>query len=51
MNVWTDEEVVAKWRNMAEHRMSQMEGREKLFESYKITVCKAIRTYGCAGSL
>lgn len=45
MNVWTDEEAVSRWRNVMEHRMSQKEGREKLFESYKITVCKAIREY------
>ena len=45
MNIWTDEEAVAKWRNVMEHRMSQKEGREKLFESYRITVCSAIRTY------
>ena len=45
MNVWTDEEAVARWRNEVEHRMSQREGREKLFESYRITVCKAIREY------
>ena len=45
MNIWTDEEAVARWRNVVEHRMSQKEGREKLFESYKITVCSAIRAY------
>lgn len=45
LNVWTDEDAVARWRNVMEHRMSQKEGREKLFESYKITVCSAIRTY------
>ena len=45
MNVWTDEEAVARWRNVVEHRMSQKEGREKLFESYRITVCSAIRSY------
>ena len=45
MNVWTDEEAVARWRNEVEHRMSQREGREKLFESYRITVCKTIREY------
>ncbi|MDC7291074.1 hypothetical protein NXH76_25120 [Blautia schinkii] len=28
-----------------QHRMSQKEGRGKLFESYKITVCSAIREY------
>ena len=28
-----------------QHRMSQKEGRENLFESYKITVCSEIRSY------
>ncbi len=45
MNVWEDEEALSRWRNTMEHRMSQKEGREKLFESYKITVCEAIREY------
>ena len=45
MNVWTDEAAVARWRNVIQHRMSQKEGREKLFESYKITVCSTLRTY------
>lgn len=45
MNVWTDESAVERWRNVMEHRMSQKEGREKLFESYKITVCSEIRSY------
>ena len=45
MIVWTDEEAVSRWRNAIEYRMSQKEGREKLFESYKITVCKSIPEY------
>ena len=45
MNVWTDEDAVTRWRNVMEHRMSQQEGREKLFESYQITVCSVIRSY------
>lgn len=45
MNVWTDEAAVERWRNVMQHRMSQKEGREKLFESYKITVCFVLRTY------
>ena len=45
MNVWTDEAAVERWRNVVGHRMSQEEGREKLFESYKITVCSTIREY------
>lgn len=45
MNVWTDETAVERWRNVMQHRMSQKEGREKLFDSYKITVCSEIRSY------
>lgn len=45
MNVWTDEAAVERWRNVMQHRMSQKEGREKLFESYKITVCSTVREY------
>ena len=45
MNVWTDEAAVERWRNVMQHRMSQKEGRDKLFESYKITVCSEIRSY------
>ena len=45
MNVWTDEAAVERWRNVMQHRMSQKEGREKLFESYKIAVCSEIRSY------
>lgn len=45
MNVWTDEAAVERWRNVMEHRMCQKEGKEQLLESYKITVCSAIREY------
>ena len=45
MNVWESEEAVTKWRNVLEHRMIQKEGKDKLFESYKITVAKSVREY------
>ncbi len=45
MNVWESEEAMTKWRTMTEHRMSQLEGRTKLFESYKISVVELIREY------
>ncbi len=45
MNVWENEEALHKWRNLTEHRMSQLEGKTKLFESYKISVTKVIREY------
>lgn len=46
MNVWESEEAVEKWRNNLHHRMSQSEGRAKLFESYRITVASVVREYG-----
>ena len=45
MSVWTDEAAVERWRKDMHHRMSQKEGREKLFETYEITVCSENRFY------
>ncbi len=45
MNVWESEEAMSKWRTMTEHRMSQLEGKTKLFESYKISVAQVVREY------
>ncbi len=46
MNVWENEEALSRWRNVVAHRMSQAEGRERLFADYKITVCSVVRSYG-----
>lgn len=45
LNIWEDEAALMRWRNVVEHRMSQQEGRDKLFESYKITICEVLREY------
>ncbi len=45
MSIWENEQAIEKWRNNLEHRMSQGEGKNKLFESYKITVCTSVREY------
>ncbi len=45
MNVWESEEAMKAWRTEAEHRMSQLEGKNKLFENYKISVTKVVREY------
>ncbi len=45
MNVWESEQAVEKWRNNMEHRASQAEGKNKLFKSYKITICNVLREY------
>ena len=45
MNVWTDEAAVSRWRNTLKHRLAQKEGRDKLIESYRVTVCAELRSY------
>lgn len=45
MSIWESEEAVMKWRNQANHRQSQMNGRTNVFESYKITVTSLCREY------
>ena len=45
LTVWENEEAINKWRNQAEHRISQQQGRDVIFESYTITVAKQLRSY------
>lgn len=45
LSVWENEEAVSKWRNQAEHRMSQRQGHNSMFESYTITVVSQLRRY------
>jgi heme-degrading monooxygenase HmoA len=45
LSFWTDEESVAQWRNLEEHRLAQSVGRERLFQDYRIRVGGIIRDY------
>lgn len=45
INFWDSEEELEKWRNRVEHRMAQLAGRERLFDSYRITVAAVAREY------
>lgn len=45
LSVWESEEAVNKWRNQIEHRMSQRQGHDLLFESYTITIASQLRSY------
>lgn len=45
LSVWENEEELNKWRNQTEHRLSQRQGRDSVFESYTITVTSKIRSY------
>lgn len=45
LSVWENEDAVNEWRNQAEHRMSQKQGRDSMFENYNITVASQLRHY------
>lgn len=45
LSVWESMEAAAKWRANIAHRHSQQRTREKLFESYRISVLSLEREY------
>lgn len=46
LSFWRDEEAVARWRQMSEHRSAQMQGRSGSFADYRLRVAGVIRDYG-----
>src|SRR6266478_8611895 len=46
LSFFRDEEAVAAWRNVAEHRRSQSKGRAKIFDNYRLRIAGVIRDYG-----
>lgn len=45
ISFWEDEESVAQWRNLEEHRFAQSKGRNSLFRDYRIRVGSIVRDY------
>lgn len=46
LSFWRDEESVARWRTMEEHREAQQKGRQGVFRDYRLRVASVIRDYG-----
>jgi len=46
LSFWRDEDAIAAWRNLGEHRSAQVKGRHKIFEDYRLRVAGVIRDYG-----
>ena len=44
-SVWQGEEDIKAWRNFAQHRIFQAEGRDEIFADYSITVLTPTRHY------
>ena len=46
LSFWRDEEAVAQWRNVAEHRTAQAKGRAGIFADYRLRIASVVRDYG-----
>ena len=45
LQFWRDEESVRKWRTLQKHRAAQKQGRERIFESYRLRIASVLRDY------
>jgi len=46
LSFFRDEAAVEAWRNVAEHRAAQAEGRAGVFRDYRLRIASVIRDYG-----
>jgi heme-degrading monooxygenase HmoA len=46
LSFWRDEEAVAQWRNLEQHRIAQAQGRGGVFQNYRLRVASVLRDYG-----
>lgn len=46
LSFWRDEDAVARWRNLAEHRAAQAKGRGGVFADYRLRIASVMRDYG-----
>ncbi len=45
LSFWRDEEAGKEWRNVAEHRQAQRDGRNGIFSDYRLRIASVIRNY------
>ena len=46
LSLWRDEEAVARWRALPQHRQAQAAGRAGVFADYRLRVATVLRDYG-----
>ena len=46
LSFWRNEDAARAWRRSALHRQGQREGRESVFDDYRIRVAEVVRDYG-----
>jgi heme-degrading monooxygenase HmoA len=46
LSFWEDEESIKQWRNIELHRAAQKEGRDSIFDDYRLRIAHVQRDYG-----
>jgi heme-degrading monooxygenase HmoA len=46
LSFWRDEDAVAQWRNLEQHRKAQSAGRGGVFQDYRLRIAQVLRDYG-----
>jgi len=46
LSFWRDETAIAQWRQLEMHRTAQRQGRNGIFQDYRLRICATIRDYG-----
>lgn len=46
LSFWRDEQAVAAWRQLEQHRGVQAAGRQSIFADYRLRVASVVRDYG-----
>ena len=45
LSCWESEDAIAAWRTHAEHMIVQKEGKDRIFDSYRLRVAQVVRDY------
>ena len=46
ISYWENEDAIAAWKAVAEHRAAQEQGRARWFDAYEVRVARVERAYG-----
>jgi heme-degrading monooxygenase HmoA len=46
LSFFRDEEAVAAWRNIPQHRKTPAKGRARIFDDYRLRIAGVVRDYG-----
>lgn len=46
VSYWSSPESIAAWRNYAEHRIAQEQGKSRWYEHYEVRITRVERAYG-----